>query len=504
MKLISANRKRIALLTTLTLAAMGASLAAAARGEGRGAAGTAATAAEQAMAARLMGMAMSDGRAYALAESLTDGVGPRPSGSDGAARAVAWAVEQMRALGLKNVHTEPVRVPRWIRGGAEAEIVAPTRQLIHLVALGPSVPTGPDGITAEVVEVAGFDELKALGDAARGKIVLFNPRPMQRGRTFEEYGRVVSMRGGGAVAAAKAGAVAALVRSAGTGAYRLPHTGGLRYDDATPKIPAAAVTAEDADLIGRLTHSARAHVRMKLVLTPRFDGEVESANVVGEVPGRERAQELVLLGAHLDSWDLGTGALDDAAGCAVVMDAARIIASAGRAPRRTVRVVLFMNEEMGLSGARAYAINHANELGKHVAAIEVDSGEGRPSGFGVVGGGGVTLMRRIAAPLSTVGAAAVQEAQEAGADLLPMGGKVPLFNIDQDLTSYFDWHHTAADTFDKIDAMDIALNTAAVAVVAYGLADASETLPVAAPSSSRRMSTPFVAPVATQPAAAPK
>ncbi len=475
------------------MAAMAASLAAAARGEGHGEGrGTA----EQAMAARLMGMAMSDGRAYALAESLADGVGPRPSGSDGAARAVTWAVEKMRALGLKNVHTEPVRVPHWIRGDAEAEIVAPAKQAIHLVALGPSVPTGPDGITAEVVEVAGFDQLKALGDGARGKIVLFNPRAMRRGKTFDEYGRAVAVRGGGAVAAAKAGAVAALVRSAGTGAYRLPHTGGLRYDDATTKIPAAAVTAEDAELISRLIHSG-AHVRLKVVLTPRFDGEVESANVVGEVPGRERAQELVLLGAHLDSWDLGTGAIDDAAGCAIVMDAARIIASVGRAPRRTVRVVLFMNEEMGLSGARAYATNHANELGKHVAAVEVDSGEGRPSGFGVVGAGGVTLLKRIAAPLGTVGAAAVQEAQEAGADLLPMGGKVPLFAIDQDLTSYFDWHHTAADTFDKIDAMDVALNTAAVAVVAYGLADAGETLPVAAPAP--RMGPPAAAPTPATP-----
>jgi Zn-dependent M28 family amino/carboxypeptidase len=458
-----------------------------ARGEGRGAA------AEQATAARLMGMAMSDGRAYALAESLSDGIGPRPSGSDGAARAVEWAVEKMRALGLKNVHTEPVRVPHWIRGGAEAEIVAPARQTIYLTALGPSVPTGPDGITADVVVVSGFDELKALGEAARGKIVLFNPRPMQRGRTFEEYGRAVAVRSGGAVAAAKAGGLVALVRSAGTGAYRLPHTGGFRYDEATPKIPTAAVTAEDAELISRLINSG-ARVRMKVVLTPKFAGDVESANVVGEVPGRERSQELVLLGAHLDSWDLATGAIDDAAGCAVVMDAARIIASVGRAPRRTVRVVLFMNEEMGLSGARAYAINHANELGKHVAAVEVDSGAGRPAGFGVVGAGGVALLRRIAAPLATVGSATVSETQEAGADLLPMGGKVAMFSIDQDLLEYFDWHHTAADTFDKIDPMDLALNTAAIAVVAYGLADAGETLPVVAPARHMgppaRMTTP--------------
>ncbi|HEX9103768.1 MAG TPA: M28 family peptidase, partial [Polyangia bacterium] len=341
MKFVIAYGKRIA-FCALAATAMGAQLPAA-HGEGNGGA-----------AEKLIGAALGDGRAYQIAESLTDGVGPRLSGSEGAARAVQWAVAEMRALGLRNVHTEPVRVPRWIRGAAEAEVIAPARQAMQVVALGPSVPTGPDGITAEVVEVASFEQLKALGDGARGKIVLFNPRPMQRGRSFEEYGRVQAFRGGGAVAAARQGAVAALVRSAGTGAYRLPHTGGMRYDDATPKIPAAAVSAEDAELIKRLINSKRGPVRVHLLLTPRFESDVDSANVVGEVPGRERAGELVLLGAHLDSWDLGTGAVDDAAGCAIVMDAARIIAAAPRAPRRTVRVVLFMNEEMGLSGARAY------------------------------------------------------------------------------------------------------------------------------------------------------
>lgn len=451
---------------------------------------------------KLIGAAIGDGRAYKLAESLTDGVGPRPSGSDGAARAVKWAVGEMRALGLKNVHTEPVRVPRWIRGAAGAEVIAPARQEMHVVALGPSVPTGPDGITADVVAVESFEQLKAIGDAARGKIVLFNPPAMQRGRSFTEYGRLVAFRGGGATAAAKQGAVAALVRSAGTGAFRLAHTGAMHYDEATPKIPAAAVSAEDAELINRLINSRRGPVRVHLVLTPKFESEVESANVVGEVPGRERPGEIVLLGAHLDSWDLATGAVDDAAGCAIVMDAARIIAAAPRAPRRTVRVVLFMNEEMGLSGGRAYAQAHAGELGKHVAALEVDSGEGRPAGFGVVGAGGVPLLKKIAAPLATVGAASVVEASEAGADLMPMGGKVAELSIDQDLTNYFDWHHTAADTFDKLDPMDMALNVAAVAVVAHGLADAAETLPVAAPT--RRGPPMLLAPApVTQPVPTP-
>lgn len=433
-------------------------------------------------AARLIGLAMSDGRAYQLAQSLTDGVGPRPTGSPNASRAVGWAVQQMIALGLKNVHTEAVKVPHWVRGEAEAAVVAPGRQEMHLVALGPSVPTPPEGITAEVVEVASFDELKDLGEArVRGKIVLFK-HAMQRSHSFEEYGKAVAFRGGGPSMAARYGAVAALVRSVGTGAYRLPHTGSFHYDEGAPKIPAAAVSIEDAELIDRLIRRG-ATVRVHLRMTSHDDGEVESANVVGEVPGRERPGELVLLGAHLDSWDLGTGAIDDGAGCAIVMDAARVIAAAGRAPRRTVRVVLFMNEEMGLSGARAYAERHAGELGKHVAAIEVDSGSGRATGFGALGGAkAVELVRRLAAPLETLGAAAVAEAEEAGADLMPLTGRVPMLTLEQELYSYFDWHHTAADTFDKIDAMDLAVDTAAVAVVAYGLAEASETLPPSPPS----------------------
>jgi hypothetical protein len=359
------------------------------------------------------------------------------------------------------------------------------RQELHLTALGPSVPTGPDGIVADVVEVASFDELKALGDGARGKIVLFNPRQMQRSREFGEYGRAVAFRAAGAVAAAKAGAVAALVRSAGSGAFRQPHTGAMFYDDATPKIPAAALAVEDADLIHRLARDGQ-RPRVRLKLTPRFEGEVDSANVIGEVPGREKKDEIVLLGAHLDSWDLGTGAVDDAAGCAIVMDAARLAATVGRAPRRTIRVVLFMNEEMGLSGGKAYAEKHAAELGKHVAALEVDSGEGRPTGWGALGGpAAVEMIRKLAAPLETMGASNVVPAEEAGADLGPLTGKVPMLNVEQDLTYYFDWHHTAADTADKLDPMDMALNAAAVAVMAYGLADATGTLPMS-PASKRQ------------------
>jgi Zn-dependent M28 family amino/carboxypeptidase len=429
---------------------------------------------------RLMGLAMSDGKTAAIAESLTDHVGARPSGSPGAARAVQWAVEQMKALGLKNVHTEKVMTPHWIRGDAAAEIVGPDAQKLAVMALGPSVATPPEGLTAEVVEVHGFDELKALGDVAKGKIVLFH-HVMKRGNSFAEYGAAQAFRSRGATAAARAGAVASLIRSAGTGAFRLPHTGALRYDDGVTKIPAGALSAEDADLIHRRLRAGE-HVRVHLMMSPHLEAPVESANVVGEVPGRERPQEIVLLGAHLDSWDLGTGAVDDGAGCAVVLDAARAIAALGQAPRRTVRVVLFMNEEMGLDGAKAYAQRHDGELGKHVAAMEVDSGAGRPTGWGALGGPSATaLLTRLAQPLGTIGAATVIEGDEAGADLSPMQGRVPLLGLGQDLSNYFDWHHTAADTFDKIDALELAMNTAAIAVMAYQLADIAEVLPMSPP-----------------------
>jgi Zn-dependent M28 family amino/carboxypeptidase len=433
---------------------------------------------------RLMGMALSDGKAAAIVESLTDRVGPRPSGSPGAAQAVQWAVAQMKALGLKNVHTEKVMVPRWIRGEATAEIMAPNAQKLTLTALGPSVATPAEGLTADVVEVRSFDELKALGDGAKGKIVLFY-HVMQRSNAFAEYGAAMSFRGRGAAAAARAGAIASLIRSAGTGAYRLPHTGAMHYDESVPKIPAAALAAEDADLIHRLLRAGE-RVRVHLTISSHLEAPVESANVVGEVPGRERPQEIVLLGAHLDSWDLATGALDDGAGCGVVLDAARVIASVGRAPRRTVRVVLFMNEEMGLDGGKAYAQRHDGELGKHVAALEVDSGAGRPTGWGALGGPSATaLLKRLAQPLATLGAATVIEADDAGADISPLQGRVPLVGFGQDLTSYFDWHHTAADTFDKIDPLELAMDTAALAVMAYQLADINEVLPMSPPAKGR-------------------
>jgi Zn-dependent M28 family amino/carboxypeptidase len=431
-------------------------------------------------AARLAGAALLDGQTYATVQALSDRIGQRLAGTAGAERAVEWALGAMRAAGLKNVHREPVQVPRWQRGDESAEVVAPAALPLHAAALGGSVGTPKGGVTAEVVEVASFDELTALGAKARGKIVFFN-KPMQRTRGFEGYGAAVGLRGSGAIAAARVGAVAALIRSVGTGAHRLPHTGATRYDKTVAAIPFAAVAVEDAELLHRLLAGGAA-VRVKLTLGAHQLSPAASANVVGEVPGRERPEEIVVVGAHLDSWDLGAGALDDAAGCAIALEVGRVIAALG-APRRTVRIIFYMNEEYGLSGALAYADAHRAELARHAAAIEADDGAGRPTGFGVAGGApSLALLRAWAAPLADLRLDEPRTVEQGGADLIPLqAAGVPIVTVLQDMSSYFDWHHTAGDTLDKIDPADLSLAAVAYAVTTWTLADAPERLPPSTP-----------------------
>jgi carboxypeptidase Q len=432
-------------------------------------------------ASRIAGAELTGSQAYAILQSITDNVGARFAGTPGAERAVEWALAEMRRVGLKNVRREMVKVPRWIRGEEQLEVMAPTPHPLHAVALGGSVGTPPEGLTAEVVEVESIDELKALGEKVRGKVVLFN-KAMMRTRGFEGYGSAVAVRGRGPVEAARLGAVAALVRSVGTGAFRLPHTGALRYDNSVPKIPAAALAAEDADLLHRLLAGGKpgsVPVKIRLRLGARMDGEVESANVVGELPGQGQPEELVLIGAHLDSWDLATGALDDGAGCAIVLETARLLTQLGLVPRRTLRVVLFMNEEFGLNGARAYAEAHKNELSRHVAAMESDSGAGKPYGLVVAGGdAAAAVVRTLMEPLKALGVTELRQAEETGADLIPLKGRgIPLLGVMQDVSSYFDWHHTAADTLDKADPFELSLAAAAFAVTAHAVADLPTRLP---------------------------
>jgi Zn-dependent M28 family amino/carboxypeptidase len=430
------------------------------------------------LAARLAGAAIVGGHAYSIVQSLVDSVGQRLAGSNGADRGVEWALREMRAIGLKNVRKEAVKVPRWVRGAESVELVAPVARALHAVALGGSVATPAGGITGEILEVTSFDDLKAKSDKVQGKIVLFN-KPMSRTRGFEGYGSVVPMRGRGAIEAAKLGAAAALIRSVGTGAYRLPHTGATRYDDKIPAIPFAAVAAEDADLLHRLTQAGP--VKAKIRLDVGQKGEVDSANVVGEFPGK--TDEIVLIGAHLDSWDLGEGAIDDGAGVAIVLETARLFNVLQLQPRRTLRVVLFMNEENGLNGARAYAEAHKNEIAKHVAALEADAGAGRPYGYSVAGGpAAVDLIKKLMAPLTQLHLDEVTATDEAGADLIPLQrAGVPVLGLNQDMSDYFNWHHTAADTLDKIDPNDLSLDVAAFAWIAHALADCAERLPTPPP-----------------------
>jgi Zn-dependent M28 family amino/carboxypeptidase len=290
------------------------------------------------------------------------------------------------------------------------------------------------------------------------------------------------------VAAARYGALAVLVRSIGTGGHRLPHTGALRYADGVGKIPAAALAAEDAELLHRLLVAAGgAAVRLRLRLGAHYLPEVDSWNVVGDVPGQERPQEIVLLGAHLDAWDLGTGALDDGAGCGIVIDSARLLLQLGQPLRRTVRVVLFMNEELGLSGARAYAEQHRAELPRHVAALEADSGAGRPYGYRTAGDEqSRSLIERWVQPLLPLIPSQIVSTPEVGADLIPLqAAGVPVLAVEQDVSDYFDWHHTAGDTLDKVNPHDLALTTAAVANLAWAAADAAVRLPPSPPPPRR-------------------
>lgn len=450
-------------------------------------------AASQAVAERLIGAALTEGHAYARLAELTDGIGPRFSGTEGAEAAVQWALKAFQADGVK-AWLEPVKVPRWERGEASGTILASERHRAHplsLLALGGSVATPAEGVTAEVLEVGSFDELTALGEKAKGRIIFFN-----HGMSVaEDYGRFAGLRTRGASAAAKQGAVGVLVRSLATASLRTPHTGAMRYEDGVAQAPAASLSTEDAEALHRLLVGGPVKVAFKLGCQTLPDGD--SFNVVAEVKGREKPDEVVLLGAHLDSWDVGTGAHDDGAGVTMVMEALRLIGKQKPAPRRTVRVVLFMNEENGLRGGKAYAEKHAAELPKHVAALEMDSGGGRPLGVALkTGAGGDALLKPWLPPLEALGAGTILTGEAGGADISPMASaSVPFVGVRVDSSRYFDVHHTEADTLDKVDPRALAQSTAAVAWVAWALAEETQVLP--------RPEAPPAQPAPTVPAAPP-
>jgi hypothetical protein len=434
-------------------------------------------------AAALRDDALAGTRALEIARSLSFEVGPRSAGSPGDRAAVEWGLRTLRGLGFENVHAEKVTVPHWDRGTIAGEILSPWPQPVILASLGGSVgtPEAPagNGIEAEVVGVPSLAALDQLDPArVQGRIVFYDVK-MQRTKDVAGYRDAVPVRGAGASRAAKRGAVAVLIRSIGTGHDRFPHTGAMRYEDGVAKIPAAALAPADADLLAAALASGKP-VRFRLRSTARMLPDAESANVIGEIRGRERPDEIVLLGAHLDSWDLGTGGIDDGAGVAIMTEAARRIGAAGngklprpRRPRRTIRVVLFANEEFGTSGARAYAAAHAAELAEHVLAAESDLGAGRvyrlSSG---VAPDHLPQIAELAKLLAPLGVSPGDNEAHGGSDVAPLGAAgVPLLDLDQDATSYFDWHHTANDTVDKIDPKEIDQNVAAWAALAYAVAD---------------------------------
>src|SRR5438067_10510267 len=436
---------------------------------------------------RLQQAALSSDYAYKQVAHLANNIGPRLSGSAQAAKAVEYVAGELRAIGCE-VQLERVMVPHWVRGEESAALVQfpgqaeNTTQKIVLCALGASVATPGNGITAEVIAVRNFDELKSLPrNKVAGKIVLFNyPFDKQmaaEGRGNEAYDEAVVYRSDGPSAAARQGAVACLIRSVGGADYRLPHTGLTDYAGDAPKIPAGAVTAEDADLIADLVRQGP--VKMKLVLTPQTLPDVESANVIGDIKGSEHPEQVIIVSGHLDSWELGTGAIDDGAGVAVSMEVANLIQQLHLNPKRTIRVSAWMNEENGMAGSKTYAKNHASEFTNPFAAIETDGGAGHPLGINIKGKPEVKAMfSPVGKVLQDSGAGILSFAEHAGADIEPLEkAGVPAFAPIQDSRFYFNYHHTAADTLDKIVPDELQENAAVIAVLSYALANMEQPLP---------------------------
>ena len=428
-------------------------------------------------AARLIGAALTDDEGWRRLEYLCDRFGPRLACSEAAQRAIAWAADEMRREGLANVRTLPVKVPHWVRGAESARLVEPLDSPVAMLGLGGSIGTPSGGITAEVVAVSSYAELEALGtDKVRGKIVLYNV-------PWQGYGRTVQYRTSGAVQAAKLGAVASLVRSVTPLSLRDPHTGAMQYDPDVPKIPHAAISVEDALRIARLIaagNTVKLHLEMAAQNLPNAD----SADVIGEIVGRERPGEIVVIGGHIDSWDVGQGAQDDGCGMAACWAAVVLMKQLGLTPRRTVRLIFWTDEERTGSGSAAYRKWVGDDIKNHVAAIEMDGGAERPVGFGlsIVGASddvmnrALVRARSIGSLLDGIGAGEITRGG-GGADIgLLMRDGVPGFGHRTVGQRYFEWHHSEADTLDKIDPREFKLNVATLAVLAYVLADMPERI----------------------------
>jgi carboxypeptidase Q len=413
--------------------------------------------------AKLIAESMSSRFAWERLALLGDTFGNRLSGSQNLEDAIDWAVAEMKKDGLENVRKEPVKVPHWVRGMESVEIVSPGRHPLVMLGLGNSVGTPPEGVEADLLVVRSFQELDTAGDRVRGKIVLFNV-------PFTTYGETVQYRASGPSRAAALGAAAMLVRSVGPAGLRTPHTGSLRYADDQPRIPAAAITAEDADRLQRMQNRGTV-VRLRLKMEAKFLPDAQSYNVIGEIRGSERPDEVVVLGGHFDSWDVGTGSTDDGGGCVVTWEALRLMKRLNLRPKRTVRVVLWTNEENGLRGGLAYLEKYKPQIDNHVLMLESDGGVMSPRGFGFSGSDTArSTVMQIASLLREIRVDRIGPSG-GGADI----GRIPAMSLDDD-GNYFLVHHTPADTVDKIDPESMSRASAAIAVIAYVIADMPERL----------------------------
>ncbi len=421
--------------------------------------------------AKLQQAAQADSFAWTRLAELTDTYGNRISGSENLTRAIRWAQATMTKDGLANVRAEKVMVPRWVRGQESAVIVDPPEHPITMLGLGGSVATPAAGVEADVLVVKDFKDLEARGAQAKGKIVLFNV-------PYTTYGETVAYRSGGATAAAKHGAVASFVRAVGPMGLRTPHTGGMNYGEGVAKVPTAAIAAEDANRIQRLSDRGL-RVRVRLKMEAKFEPDAESANVFGEIVGREFPKEIVLVGCHFDSWDVGMGASDDGVGCIATWEALRLMKNLGIQPRRTVRLGLFTNEENGMRGGNGYKDAYLASAGDHIFALESDSGVFAPASLGFTGSDAARrTIDDIATLLAPLGFPPVGPGG-GGADIGPISaaGKVPMMAYNGDSTRYFTIHHTPADTVDRIAPDEVSKAAAAIATMTYVIADMPERLP---------------------------
>ncbi|MCH8966485.1 MAG: M20/M25/M40 family metallo-hydrolase [Planctomycetes bacterium] len=436
----------------------------------------------EAAAERIIRATLGGNDAYAKLEELCDGIGHRLSGSKELERATRWAVEALKRDGQERVRLEPVTVPHWVRGRESLTMLQPRATPLAMLGLGGSVGTPQAGITAPVVCVADKEELDALGDSVAGKIVLFNhpmlPYDPERG---SGYGRAVRYRHKGSQWAAQYGAVASLVRSVTARSLQSPHTGAMSYGDAKVRVPSAAISIEDAMMIARL-QSRGIEVVVNLKMEARNLDDAQSANVIGELRGTTKPDEIVVIGGHIDSWDVGQGAHDDGAGCVMAMEAINVLRRLKMIPRRTIRVVLWTNEENGLRGGKAYAKEHAGELDKHIAAIESDSGGFKPKGYSLECKDkdrqaiAAEQMRDILSLLSSIGPMKISTGHS-GADIGPLreSGAILMGHAVEGST-YFDYHHSHADTLDKVDPDELSQSVAVLATVAYIIADMPQRL----------------------------